>query len=85
MKEQPKILIIHESVKHSLARDAGTFALVVGVIGTGVFLQSSAMQWAGFIMLALAALALASNGDKRMTVTQARAYLDEIEKERRAP
>jgi hypothetical protein len=49
---EPKqlIVMVHETVAQCLMRDAITFVTLVGSIGTGVLLDSSAMQWiAGII------------------------------------
>lgn len=51
--EKSKIIIVHESVMQSLVKDAGTFGIAAGLIGLGVFLNSSAMQWFGFLVAAI--------------------------------
>lgn len=45
-----KIIIIKESAIESWLRDASTLALFVVLIGIGIFLESSAMQWIGAII-----------------------------------
>lgn len=59
MTDAPTVIVIHESAAKSLFRDAGTFCLVVGIIGVGVLLNSPAMQWCGFLMLVVIAFARA--------------------------
>lgn len=75
------IIIVHETVWQSYARDAGTFVMVAGLIGLGVLLDSTAMQWFGALM---AFLMLLIRGNRRwhethMTIQEARAKLDELE------
>ena len=57
MTAAPEFLIIHETIRQSWARDAGSYLLIVATIGTGWWLGSPAMQWLGFLMLVVAALA----------------------------
>lgn len=82
MAEQEKrILIIHEAVRDSWLKDAGTFAMVLALIGIGIALDSAAMQWVGAIMAILAVMHRASEFRRQNTfdVADARARLDEIE------
>lgn len=54
------------------------------VIGVGVFTGSSAMQWAGFLLLALMLFALLTSENSKTTglsFSEARAKLDELEAE----
>ena len=83
MSEETTI-IIHETVWQSYARDAGSFVTIAALIGLGVFLESSAMQWVGAIvaMLALTARAIEQRNVCRMTIPEARKKLDEIEARR---
>lgn len=50
-EEPQSVVILHESVFQSVVRDLFTFAMVVGIIGVGVVVGSSAMQWVGFLMV----------------------------------
>lgn len=81
MTDQPTLILIRESAKESWVRDLSTFASLVGLIGIGVWLDSSAMQWIGAILGFLSILSRASDLRKRstMTIEQARAKLDEME------
>lgn len=59
-------------------------AVEVGVIGIGVWVGSAAMQWAGFLALLLLMLGAANAHSKRnkgLTPDEARARIDQIEKE----
>lgn len=62
-KTKDTIIYVRQGFLTSLASDAVTFATVAGIIGIGAWLDSSAMQWAGFIM---AALIIASRGRTMM-------------------
>lgn len=56
-KPVPVVVVLHESWTHSIMRDCFTFCTVCTIIGVGVWVQSSAMQWTGFIMIGVMALA----------------------------
>ena len=58
-------------------------SIIISVIGVGVLAESSAMQWAGFWSLVLTVVGLAviqTVNEKALTIEQARAYLDELER-----
>ncbi|KFB11054.1 hypothetical protein [Nitratireductor basaltis] len=78
MKQE--VIIIKEGVVQSLVRDVGTFATFLTLIGVGVLLESSAMQWAGVIIGFFVIAVRATGHAKRhtMTIEQARARLDEL-------
>jgi hypothetical protein len=78
---KPHVIVVREGAVQSLLKDAGTFVTIVAVIGTGKLLESSAMQWMGFVMLCLFVLSFAIQEDRQLTVAEARARLDEIERE----
>ena len=68
----------------NIARLMAAPALQVGVIGIGAKLDSPAMQWAGFAMLALMLIAGITDAVREttnLTIAEARARLDEIEYE----
>lgn len=75
------LIVVHETVWHSYAKDAGTFVMLTALIGLGVLLNSSAMQWIGAIFGFITIIARGSGLMKRShkTVAEARAVLDEIE------
>ena len=76
MKTKIEIIFLHETVWQSWGRDAGTLALMVAAIGLGVYLQSTAMQWVGAIILLIWLFLLsASSNAKKMSVKEAQAYL----------
>lgn len=77
-----KVIMLHESVAQSWARDASTFALFACLIGVGVVLDSSAMQWTGAMIGFITVFArAASSRSESMTISEARAFLDALEEE----
>lgn len=82
MKERYNINITtgEETVLKSVARDAATFALFFALIGAGVVLDSTAMQWAGFVIAWLTVLAMAARATKfNLTIEQAQDFLRDLE------
>lgn len=73
------IVLAHETASQSWARDASTLALFLGLVGFGVLLESAPLQWAGFIVAFLVILAKAGTLAKRMTIAEAREFLDHLE------
>lgn len=51
--KSPEVILIRESWADSLISDFTSFALALVLIGIGVWLQSSAMQWLGFVLFAI--------------------------------
>lgn len=79
-KPDPKVIIVHESVLKAIVTDAVTYIMVVGVIGTGWLLGSSAMEWIGFLALLITAFLVAlGKSDKQMTIKEAREFLNKLE------
>jgi uncharacterized protein (AIM24 family) len=81
MSREIPVVIIHETVLKSWLRDLSTFALFAALIGLGVFLNSSAMQWMGAIIAFLTVCGKASGLHKknRKSIAEARQFLDELE------
>ena len=75
-----QVIVLRESWKSSIASDAVTLATVIAPIGVGVWLDSAAMQWAGFMLFALSVVGRAARktADGRMSVDQAIAHLEAI-------
>ena len=65
--EKIEIILLHETVKESIINDFTSFFLAVALIGIGVYLQSDAMQWIGFILTAISIMA---NGLRMKRVMQ---------------
>lgn len=80
MKEE-MVVIVDNRLWQSLGRDIATLGTFVSMIGLGVFLQSSAMQWVGGLIWFLWVIGRAAIVEKkaRMTIPQARAFLDKLE------
>lgn len=81
MSKNDPVIIIHETVAKSWMRDASTFALFGGLIGVGILLDSSAMQWMGAIIAFITIIEKSTglHAKNRMTIDQARKRLDELE------
>ena len=79
--EKTKIIIIHETAIQSWMRDASTFALFIALIGVGVILESSAMQWVGAIIAFITTASHMSGAHKKAskTIAEARTFLDDLE------
>jgi hypothetical protein len=76
----PQFILLHETALQSWARDAGTLATIVILIGLGVALDSGAMQWVGAIMFWISFLWRMGKKSKecqRLTPQQAADYLAE--------
>ena len=76
-----QIIIIKENARESWLRDTSSVVSFVALIGIGVVLDSSAMQWVGavigfFVILERSNRLFKSN---RFTIEEARKRLDEIE------
>ena len=76
---KPTVIIIHETVLQSLARDAGTFFMLAALIGLGVLLQSVALQWVGAIVGFMWIVAKGSKPGRSVSIVDARKRLDELE------
>ncbi len=78
MSDTTKIIFLRQSVTESILSDIATFVMVVGVIGIGRYLDSSAMQWVGFLLVTVVligkAVAVGKDGP-RMTPQAAADYL----------
>lgn len=83
MKKPTEVIIIHERAGTSWRRDMSSVVAFVALIGIGVLLESSAMQWIGAVFGFVTILANVRRilNDNRMTTDQARKRLDEIDRE----
>lgn len=73
------VIVVSESFRASAANDAFMFATIVSLIGIGVLLDSSAMQWIGGLLGMITISVRAAGKTKPMTIAEARAKLDELE------
>jgi len=75
---ETQFIILHEKPLQSWMRDASSFALFAGLIGLGVVVDSTAMEWAGFFVAVIITLGRAGTMKaKRMSRAEAIAYLRE--------
>lgn len=78
-KPADTVIMVHETVLQSWARDAGTLALFAALIGIGILADSSAMQWAGAIMAFITTCVRASGRVEQLSIAEARARLNALE------
>lgn len=74
MKHDKELVFIYATAYDGLMSNASSFVMIAGIIGLGVFLDSNAMQWAGFIIAALFIVARAMR-TKKMTEDEAFEFL----------
>lgn len=82
MSETKKeIIILHETALQSWMRDASSVVMFVALIGIGVYLDSSAMQWVGAILgfLTIIGKASALHNKSKIMIEQARMKLAAID------
>lgn len=81
MTKQPEIMVLYETTLQSWARDSSSVAGFVALIGIGVWLDSSAMQWVGAILgfITIIGRTISLGNRNKFTIEQARKRLDEIE------
>lgn len=79
--EKQTIILMAETGSESWIKDASTFVLFAALIGLGVFLESSAMQWAGALVAFVTIAAHGSGAKKKAskTIAEARQMLNEME------
>lgn len=82
-KQTPTIILLRESWQSSLTKDAGTFVMLAGLIGLGVIVGSSALEWIGALMgmFWLVAKTTRATEKYKFTIADARKRLDELELE----
>ena len=81
MSKSPEVIVIHESVLASYLKDIGSIVSLLAAVGLGIWLDSAALQWVAgllWIVMVLTASVKSMNGN-RMTVSDARKKIDEIE------
>jgi hypothetical protein len=79
--ERPEIIIINVGLAKSMAQSTFSTVLLVSMISLGKYVDSAAMQWVGAFLgfVVLITLAKRMMNDDRLTITEARERLDEIE------
>ena len=78
MENKTKVIVIHETVLQSYLIDTSTLFLFVSLIGIGVYLESTAMQWVGAIV-GFFTLGGRISRNGRKTIAEARKFLDDLE------
>ena len=71
---KPSVLLIRESAWQSIVSDTYSAIAAIGVMGIGWWLNSSAMQWCGFLLFWIT-LAANTKDDKRRSPQDAADYL----------
>lgn len=72
-------ITITDSRGNPWGRLVRSLTIIAAVFGPGILFGSSAMQWAGFTILAVFAISLASNTSKTMTIDEAIDYLRKMD------
>lgn len=75
------IIVSDDRLWKSIARDTYSFVTLLSMVGIGWLIDSAALQWIGGMMWILFTLARVSKAatDRRMTISEAREYLDKLE------
>jgi hypothetical protein len=81
MSKDTPVIVIKEPFWPSLVKDTYTAGTLLATVGVGVWIESSALQWAAGIIWILWVLGRAARfgKDNTYSIPQARAKLDEIE------
>ena len=81
-----EIILLRERLVDSIIKDCFTFVMVASLCLVGWALQATVLEWVGGFMALLMLLEKSLRSSKRctMTIPQARARLDEIERESEA-
>lgn len=78
----PFVQIVDRRLLPTVLRDLSSFGCLAAMMGIGLIMDSSAFQWiaGGFGIFLVFAKADRKLAKSRMTIAQARAYLDRLEK-----
>lgn len=82
MSENPiRLLVYARPPRDAWLRSFHIPLMQLALIGVGIWADSPAMQWAGFLTLALIVFVVSfcAMGKSPMTIAEARAFLDELE------
>lgn len=76
-----QVILLKESLLDSIIRDLVTFLTGAGLTGLGWWIGSDAMQWFGGVLFMLSVVARTAGlaSTNRLTISEARKRLDEIE------
>ena len=83
-RDRTKVILIRETFRQSAAKDAVTWAMIVSLIGIGKWIDSTVMEVFGALLAFAGIVSLTLNASEkhRLTIDEARAELDRIERER---
>lgn len=78
-----EVILIRETLRDSVIRDLTTVICFVAMIGIGVWLDSSALQWIGAFLGFIAIMSRSINlmEKSRYSIEEARRRLDELERQ----
>ena len=84
MPKHPEVIILRETALQSWISDMSSVVGFVLLIGIGIYLDSTVMQFCGGILgfLTIVVKATRAGKDGRMSIVEARKRLDEIESEK---
>lgn len=80
-KNQTKVIVVRETVKESVISDTYTFLMAIAVMIPGYLLGIEALQWLGAIMFMITLLAMGVNSKTKMTISEAREFLNKLEQD----
>lgn len=81
MTEKTKVIVIRETWKESIISDTYSYLIAIGMMLPGYLLDINALQWLGAVMFIITLLAMGANSKVKMTIAEAREYLDKLEEE----
>lgn len=81
MTEKTKVIVIRETLRESIISDTYSLMIAFGMMLPGYLLDIAALQWLGAVMFIITLLAMGFNSKTKMTIAEAREYLDKLEKE----
>ncbi len=79
MKGDVEIIVIRETALQSLISDVGTFITVVSIGMIGWWLDEALLKVIGGFMIMIVFFSKSKSSSKRLSISEARARLDEIE------
>lgn len=71
MTETVKYIVVRESIRESIIRDATSFVTLTAMVGLGIVLESDAMQWIGGLLFLFVVFGKAAGKLKKMTAEEA--------------
>lgn len=80
-KTKPAVIVIRETWKESIISDTYTFLMAIAMMIPGYLLGIEALQWLGAAAFIITLLAMGVNSKTKMTITEAREFLDKLEQD----